>query len=309
MAAPATPPAGGVKGPGLTPRTQVGNVRTVETERQDPDAVILDRLRAGRPDLEAIVQQFGGGSSAEALHNRPDLRAEVEAERERAKFAGKAAEKGLETDVITKRIVNSAKAALVRVDDNYGPSKSPTGEVYINPETGKPYTYRDVLSKNRLLTSIGHYLPQGANVDLVYNIVNNPDAPEGLRIAARHVLESETIRPSLAKAMGEVGNLNTMEQTVFDSYIIKGTDSVVGAQDKENTLRSMLTKTIATLEGGKADPLTVVNDFRRQLGLQPRDHFFNQQELEQADRDEMRRRQGLGGQTDVGQPQINEGEQ
>lgn len=308
VAAPATPAVRPV-GPPPARRQTRGSVTQVEQERpRTPEGKILDAMRTD-PEIDRRVMEAGNGDSELALRNDPTLYADVEAARRSGKYLEKAAEKGLETDVITKRIVNSAKAALVRVDDNYGPSKSPTGEVYINPETGQPYTYRDVLTKNRVLSSIGHYLPQGANVDLVYNIVNNPDAPEGLRIAARHVLESETIRPSLAKAMGEVGNLNTMEQTVFDSYIIKGTDSVVGAQDKENTLRSMLTKTIATLEGGKQKPLDAINDFRRQLGLPPRDHIMSQQELDKLDQDEIRRRQGLGGQQDVGQPQINEGEQ
>jgi len=245
---------------------------------------VLDGLRGSRPDIDRRVMQAGNGDPDLALRNDPSLEAEVDAELFQRKHTADVAKAGLGTDVITKRILNSARAALTRVEQNYGPSIDPkSGQPFINPETNQPYTYRDVLTRSKFLGTVGSYLPEGANVQ-IRMIMNDPNAPEGLRLAARHVVESATIRPSLAKAMGEVGNLNTMEQTVFDSYIINGNESVVSAEGKEATLRTMLQGTIDTLSSGKADPMAVINDFRRKLGLPPRDHFYSQKELNDLDR-------------------------
>lgn len=283
-------PAGGVPapgarptGPGATPRIQSGNVVTVEKERQDPDAADLDKLRTD-PAINERVMRAGGGSSAEALHNDPTLRTEVEAARRAGKFQQKAEEKGLESDVIVKRWLAAAKTARAAASDMYGPVTDPaTGQAITNLETGQPYTFEDVLSDSPFWSRMGEVFNLGPGQRLRY-LSKDSSQPLGLRLAARRVLEGPTIRPKLAKSSGEVGNLNTMEQTVFDSMIVGENDTKVEGRDKANRLFKILDTQIALLEAGKTSPLEAANRFRQALGLQPRDHLATVQELAAEDK-------------------------
>jgi hypothetical protein len=282
---PGAVPAGGVPAQRGGPRTiKRGQTTYVEKpEPYTPDGAVLQSLRTD-PKIDALVNQAGGDPDR-ALQDPvvgPQLQKEVEAAKQTRGFTTKSAEKGLESDVVVKRWLAAAKTARTAANELYGPITDEKGQALFNPETGQPYTFADVLTGSKWYSMMGQHLGVGPQTQIEL-LSKDKDAPYGLRQAARRILAGPTIRPKLAKATGEVGNLNTMEQTVFDSMIVTPSDSVVEGTDKRDLLFRLLDQQIALLQSGKVDPLTAANTFRRALGLPPRDHIATPEELAAED--------------------------
>jgi hypothetical protein len=297
---PGPPAAGG-------PRTRrLG--QTIYVEQPTPyseDGKVLQTLRTN-PAIDALVQQAGGDPDL-ALQDPtvgPRLQFEVDAAKRAGKFTEAQQAKTLESDVIVKRWLSAAKTARDAATELYGPITDAKGQPIFNEETGQPYTFEDVLIDSPTWSMfgesrLGKALPQWAQLTpeaRLTAISKDKTQPEGLRKAALRVLAGPTIRPKLAKASGEVGNLNTMEQTVFDSLIVGPNSTRVEGRGRRDLLFRLLDNQTRLLQSGQVDALTAANNFRaalnahaqaagmttpdgRPLEIRPRDRLLSNEEL------------------------------